>query len=38
MRLEKDTILDIKGFCSVNVDKSIAIETALAEEDDHENE
>jgi len=38
MRLEEDNILDIKGFCSVNIDKQLAIETALAEEEDNENE
>lgn len=38
MRLEEDAILDIKGFCSVNIDKQLAIETALAEEEENENE
>ena len=34
MRLEQDGILDIKGFCSVNLDKNLALEAALAEEED----
>lgn len=38
MRIEEDAILDVRGFCSVYIDKQIAVDTVLMEDDEIDDE